>query len=455
VVSRNLENEKLIQKIFGKNELARAEIDETGQNFKLALEKELEKIDFEFEELLVVLSRRKEELKMSYRNMIVTEIQKTIEDERCKINQVDIVLEQEKNNVENIFKVLSGLSDGSALLKNVLSDVRSSKENVEKFDVETPVLVKPHLMAPSFEMPESDKKLVAAVGKISYLITDNIYEPTICFFGDKNKIMAYKIVENTWELRQIDNRFEFNYYSASATLPNGSVLITGGGSSNSVFIYSERKVFPACPMNQIRKEHAAVFINNYVYAIGGYDGVKNLFLSECEKYCILSNKWTNCASMQVPRCAFSATSVNNKYIFIFGGYDGNQRLANIERYSPENDVWVMVDAVLKHQLSNCACFSPADNKVIVLGGGFSSGFSHSVDMLDVEKLTWTKISHMNEGRDLRNKLTYFQGGVYCVGGYNFRAEIFNLVTNTWTQLSNYPVSDNLDSWSSALAFKIN
>ena len=256
-------------------------------------------------------------------------------------------------------------------------------------------------------------------------------------------------------MRSCDSSYEFNYYAAAATLPDGSAIITGGGSSNGVFIYKEKKLYPCAAMFQIRKEHAAVYLNNYVYAIGGYDGANSQFLNECEKYCIFSNEWTNCASMLVARCAFSATAVNNKYIFIFGGYDGSQRLASIERYNPEIDSWCMINTTLRFQLSNCGCFSPFFNKVIVLGGGFSSGFSHAVEVLDIESLEWVSLSFMNEGRDLRNKLTYFNGGAYCVGGCNFRAEIFNVNNETWTQLPNYLVSDNLDSWSSCLTYRMN
>ena len=455
VKMKNLEAENVIKKIIEKNEAVKNEIEDTGLKFKATLDNELQKIDNEFQEIFVILNNRKEELKNKYRDMIVSEIQKALEDQTQKIFKIDSVLNEEEITVQKNFLLLQNLSDGSLELKKILNEVKSSKENVEVFDEESTTIIRPHLLSPVFEMPESDKKLLSTLGKISYTITENIYEPSICFFGDKNKVMAYKILENKWEMRQLDNRYEFNYYAASATLPNGSVLITGGGSSNSVYIYSDQKLYPACPMIQIRKEHAAVFISNSVYAIGGYDGVKNLFLNECEKYCIFSNKWTKCASMLVPRCAFSATSVNNKFIFIFGGYDGNQRLANIEKYNPELDTWTMINTLLKHQLSNSACFSPTDNKVIVLGGGFSSGFSNSVEMLDIESLAWIKVSQMNEGRDLRNKLTYYQGGVYCVGGYNFRAEVFHLVSNTWTQLPSYLVSDNLDSWSSALTYKIN
>lgn len=452
---RALEVDAVILKVLENNDSVKKNIREISNKLKLTLESELGKIDLEFEEIFKILNERKEQLKENYKNLVFFELQQALMEQEKKVDEVDCVLLAEKSSVLESLSALNSMQDGNGRIKSILNDIRIVKENVESFYKENTLGVQPPVLVPSFEMPEAEKKYVGGVGKISFAKTENIYEPAICFFGDKNKVMAYKIQENSWEMRQIDSRYEFNYYAASTTLPNGSVLITGGGSSNAVFLYSDKRVIPACPMNQIRKEHAAVLISNYVYAIGGYDGIKNDFLNECEKYCILSNKWLNCASMQVARCAFSATSVNNKFIFIFGGYDGNQRLANIEKYNPETDVWCLINATLKYQLSNCACFSPAENKVIVLGGGFSSGFSHSVDMLDIETLAWTKLSHMNEGRDLRNKITYFQGGVYCVGGYNFRAEVFNLVSNIWTQLPSYLVSDNLDSWSSALTYKIN
>jgi hypothetical protein len=74
---------------------------------------------------------------------------------------------------------------------------------------------------------------------------------------------------------------------------------------------------------------------------------------------------------------------------------------------------------LKFPLSNCACFSPEKNKVVLFGGGFSSGFSPYVEQIDVES---QKVE----------KLTYFK--------------------RQWTPLNDYPIGDNLDSWSCALTF---
>ena len=75
-------------------------------------------------------------------------------------------------------------------------------------------------------------------------------------------------------------------------------------------------------MNQMRKEHAAVINDNFVYVMGGYDGVQNMFLNSCELYNIQTNEWKYFAPMNISKCAFSATVVNKKYVYTFGGYDG-------------------------------------------------------------------------------------------------------------------------------------
>jgi hypothetical protein len=61
---------------------------------------------------------------------------------------------------------------------------------------------------------------------------------------------------------------------------------------------------------------------------------------------------------------------------------------------------------------------------------------------------------MSEGRDLRNKIAYFENQAYCIGGYNSKAEKLDLNTEEWIQLPNYIINDNLDAWSSALIYSL-
>ena len=87
---------------------------------------------------------------------------------------------------------------------------------------------------------------------------------------------------------------------------------------------------------------------------------------------------------------------------------------------------------LQFPLSNCACFSNSAKKVIILGGGFSSGFSLDVQEIDIETGARRRLDMMTEGRDLRNKIVVFNNKAFCVGGYNFKAEALDLRTESWS-----------------------
>lgn len=70
----------------------------------------------------------------------------------------------------------------------------------------------------------------------------------IAFFGDTNKVMLLDIKREEWTIQTINNNqtnrtnqnsaptnLDFMYYAAAVTLPNGDALITGGGSSTTVY----------------------------------------------------------------------------------------------------------------------------------------------------------------------------------------------------------------------------
>jgi hypothetical protein len=58
----------------------------------------------------------------------------------------------------------------------------------------------------------------------------------ICFFGDTNKVIQFDVQTEKWRLKTLPKSTnEFLYYSAAVTLPNGDSLITGGGSSTTVY----------------------------------------------------------------------------------------------------------------------------------------------------------------------------------------------------------------------------
>jgi kelch-like protein 10 len=60
-----------------------------------------------------------------------------------------------------------------------------------------------------------------------------------------------------------------------------------------------------------RKEHATVYLDGNVYAIGGYDGVSKTMLSSCERYNFETDEWKIVEQLTRQKCAFAATTVNN------------------------------------------------------------------------------------------------------------------------------------------------
>jgi N-acetylneuraminic acid mutarotase len=56
-------------------------------------------------------------------------------------------------------------------------------------------------------------------------------------------------------------------------------------------------------------------------------------------------------------------------IFVCGGYDGEHRLSIIEVYDLKKNEWAIFEDKLPIRLSNHACYSMDENKVIIIGGG--------------------------------------------------------------------------------------
>lgn len=306
-----------------------------------------------------------------------------------------------------------------------------------------------------FTQNETDK-LIKKVGELS--ISSHMQDKRICFFGDGNKVMEFNCQSNTWTKKQINNYSnDFLYYAAAVTLPNGDALIIGGGSSTTVYQFSSSTGILSVrePMKQMRKEHSAVICDNTVYVMGGYDGLQSIFLNLCEQWDCETNTWKDFEKMNIAKCAFSACVVNRKYIYTFGGYDGTKRLDTIERYDLGEKYWELLRVKLRFSLSNCACFSPFMNKVVIFGGGFSSGFSQYVEIIDVETGEWKSLPKMKEGRDLRNKVVYVDGAAYAIGGLNKKCEKLVMSKRKWVTIPDYVINDNLDSWSCALMYTPN
>jgi hypothetical protein len=404
-------------------------------------------IDQTFQALAELLDRQRRAVVANFEAAIAREVDcLDSQVSRLKLDEAELNLEFQ--SLRSLQAELLAVDDLKLTGRDYLSILNQKKQAA--LDLVTAFNCKLSSNCPTISLDSSlVKKAIVDFGLKQF-----IKDPVIAFFGDKNKVMLFDLTKKTWEARRCVMPYEFNYYAAAVTLPDGSALITGGGSSNAVYKFNNFKLELCTPMKQARKEHAAVCLGEFVYVMGGYDGLTNRFLRSCERFSLAEGTWRDMQNLNMARCAFSATVVNDLYIYIFGGYDGAQRLASIERYVPLEDAWQALRVTLRFPLSNCACFATRSSQLVVLGGGFSSGFSMAVELLDLDREVWQSLPMMTEGRDLRNKVVVYDNRVYCVGGYNFKAEAFDLSSQEWVQLPNYLVSDNLDSWSCALLHSV-
>ena len=95
---------------------------------------------------------------------------------------------------------------------------------------------------------------------------------------------------------------------------------------------------------------------------------KIIALDICEAYDIAEDEWSYVKPMNIKKYYFAATVINNQYIYTFGGHDSIKAFDQIERYDIALDVWKVLDIKLNSPNSECACFCPENDKVVVLGG---------------------------------------------------------------------------------------
>ena len=89
--------------------------------------------------------------------------------------------------------------------------------------------------------PEKIEEAIKNVAQVHHR-TVKMTNKRICFFGDTNKVIVFDTHSQQWQIKTINKpNYEFLYYSAAVTLPNGDALITGGGSSTTVYQFINQK----------------------------------------------------------------------------------------------------------------------------------------------------------------------------------------------------------------------
>lgn len=102
-----------------------------------------------------------------------------------------------------------------------------------------------------------------------------------------------------------------------------------------------------------RAYHGSVFLDGYVYCIGGFDRFEHF--NSVRRFDPTSRTWEEVAPMYCRRCYVSVTVLEG-CIYAMGGFNGQVRLKSAEVYCPELNQWSYI-APMHEQRSDASCTS--------------------------------------------------------------------------------------------------
>jgi kelch-like protein 19 len=133
-----------------------------------------------------------------------------------------------------------------------------------------------------------------------------------------------------------------------------------------------------------------------VYAIGGFGGRNNEPLASVEVFDIRTEKWARAPSLNIPRRALAAAALADG-IYAIGGFDGTRNLNSVEKYEEANNEWVRVGELRRGRCTHSAV-SIFDTQEIIVMGGFDEEALDSVEKYSAISNEWEEITLMPSPR---------------------------------------------------------
>ncbi|KAF7229315.1 kelch-like protein 10 [Nothobranchius furzeri] len=208
---------------------------------------------------------------------------------------------------------------------------------------------------------------------------------------------------------------------------------SGGDPTNALEAYdvmAQRWTTVENTMERPRAYHGSVFLDGFVYCIGGFDRVE--YFNSVRRFNLITRTWMEVAPMYHRRCYVSVSALNG-LIYAMGGFNGQTRLDTAEYYRPETNQWHQI-ASMREQRSDASC-TAFQGKIYICGGFNGHDCLPSAEFYTPETNHWTLIRPMSSPRSGVGVIA-FADRVYAVGGFDGTerlrsAEAYNPQTNTW------------------------
>uniref|UniRef100_A0A8C9FHC0 Kelch like ECH associated protein 1 n=1 Tax=Pavo cristatus TaxID=9049 RepID=A0A8C9FHC0_PAVCR len=191
---------------------------------------------------------------------------------------------------------------------------------------------------------------------------------------------------------------------------------------------------PCAPMSVPRNRIGVGVIDGMIYAVGGSHGC--VHHSSVERYEPERDEWQLVAPMLTRRIGVGV-AVLNRLLYAVGGFDGTARLRSAECYHPERDAWrpIAPMASIRSGAGVCAL----NNCIYAMGGYDGTDQLNSTERYDVESDTWSFVAPMRHRRSALG-VTVYQGKIYVLGGYDGHTfldsvECYDPAEDAWTEVT--------------------
>jgi hypothetical protein len=196
-------------------------------------------------------------------------------------------------------------------------------------------------------------------------------------------------------------------------------------------------------LNVARCGLSAVAMNGLIFVMGGHNGINWTFSSTVEKYNPTINKWILLNDMPTARTAAAAASLGG-LIYLIGGMDKTSKaLSRVDVYTPARDSWASVAPLTVPRMQLAAAAS--GSAIFAMGGTSSESDTgaplKSVEMYNPYSDTWVAVAPMGTARRYFSAVT-LNGLIFAVGGSNndftflSTTEKYNPTSNTWATSAN-------------------